>query len=175
MPTRIARSEFHRRFDLPNWRVINHALVTDFACGDFSGGAEFIRQVASLADAADHHPDLDLRSPGTVRVTITSHDANGLTARDASLATAIDAFASSRKLTGNPAKVTGVEIAIDAIDIALVMPFWKAVLGYVEDAPSQPGDPVDALVDPGHRGPPVWFHRFGGAVPAWCAGRRRRC
>ena len=165
MATRIPRSEFNRRFDLPNWRVINHTISTDFVCGDFSAGAEFVRQVASLADDADHHPDLDLRHPGTVRVSITTHDATGLTERDASLASAIDEFAWTKNLVGNPAKVATVEIAIDAIDIPLVLPFWKAVLGYVEEAPANVGDPVDSLVDPGHRAPPVWFQQMDAPRP----------
>ena len=160
MATRIPRSEFNRRFDLPHWRVIGHTISTDFACGDFGAGAEFIRRIASLADDADHHPDVDLRYPGTVRVSITSHDANGLTERDAALASAIDEFASKQNVVGNPAKVASVEIAIDALDIALVMPFWKALLAYVEEAPATVGDPVDSLVDPGHRGPAVWFQQM---------------
>ncbi len=165
MATRIPRSAFNRRYDLPNWRIINHALVTDFACGDFAGGAEFVRQVAALADEADHHPDLDLRYPGTVRVSITSHDANGLTQRDASLASVIDEFAWTKDLRGDPSKVATVEIAIDAMDIPLVLPFWKALLGYVDEPPANVGDPVDALVDPGHRGPPVWFQQMDAPRP----------
>lgn len=160
MANRIPRSEFNRRFDLPNWRVIGHTITTDFACGDFGAGAEFVRQIASLADDADHHPDLDLRYPGTVRVSITSHDAHGLTSRDAALASAIDEFACTRNLAGNPAKLASVEIAIDAMNIESVLPFWKAVLGYVEEAPANVGDRVDSLVDPGHRGPTVWFQQM---------------
>ncbi len=165
MATRIPRSEFHRQYRLPDWRVIGHTLVTDFVCGDFRAGAEFVRQIASLADDADHHPDLDLRYPDTVRVSITSHDANGLTDRDASLASAIDELARASDLAGNPAKVATVEIAIDATDIASVLPFWKALLGYVEEQPSNVGDPVDSLVDPGHRGPSVWFQQMDAPRP----------
>ncbi len=165
MATRIARSEFNRRFNLPNWRVINHNLVTDFSCGSFSAAAEFIGQVAALADEADHHPDLDLRYPGTVRVSITSHDANGLTARDASLASVIDEFALTRDLVGDPSRINVAEFAIDALDIASLLPFWKAVLGYVEEAPDHPGESVDALIDPGHRGPPLWFQRMDAPRP----------
>ena len=165
MATRIPRSEFNRRYDLPNWRMLNHTISTDFACGDFAAGAEFVRQVAALADEADHHPDLDLRYPGTVRVSITSHDANGLTARDAALASAIDEFAWTRNFTGDPSRVATVEIAIDAMDIALVLPFWKALLGYVEEAPANVGDQVDALIDPGHRGPAVWFQQMDAPRP----------
>ncbi len=165
MATRIPRSEFNRRYELPNWRVINHTISTDFACGDFSAGAEFVRQIASLADDADHHPDLDLRYPGTVRVSITSHDAKGLTARDAALASAIDEFAWARNLAGDPTKLGTVEIAIDAMDIPSLLPFWKAVLGYVEEEPANVGDSVDALVDQGHRGPPVWFQQMDAPRP----------
>lgn len=47
------------------------------------------------------------------------------------------------------------EIAIDALDIAAVRPFWRAVTGYV-DAPHPP----EALVDPLGRGPTIWFQQM---------------
>jgi 4a-hydroxytetrahydrobiopterin dehydratase len=160
MATRIPRSQFSQRFDLPNWRLINHSLVTDFVCGDFASGARFIVDVAVLADEADHHPDVDLRFPGTVRVSVSSHDANGLTERDAALASAIDAMAQRQGLIGTPGKVGLVEIAIDAMNIEALLPFWRAVTNYVDEPPAQPGDPVDALIDPSRRLPPLWFQQM---------------
>jgi pterin-4a-carbinolamine dehydratase len=49
-------------------------------------------EVGALADAADHHPDVDLRYP-SVTVRLTTHDAGGLTAKDVALARRIDAAA----------------------------------------------------------------------------------
>ncbi|GIE66550.1 hypothetical protein Apa02nite_026580 [Actinoplanes palleronii] len=51
-----------------------------------------------------------------------------------------------------------LEMAIDALDIAAIRPFWKAVLGYTHE-PSADG-PTDPIVDPAGQGPPVWFQRM---------------
>ena len=49
-------------------------------------------RIGFLAEAADHHPDLDLRWR-TVRVALTTHDAGGLTGRDLALASAVEGVA----------------------------------------------------------------------------------
>ncbi len=50
-----------------------------------------------------------------------------------------------------------LEIAIDALDIPAVRPFWRAVLGYT-DEPG--GGPTDAIVDPAGQLPAVWFQQM---------------
>ena len=62
-----------------------------------------------------------------------------------------------------PRAVQQLEIAIDAIDIPAVRPFWKAVLGYVD----QPGDSptTGGLVDPLAQGPQVWFQQMDAPRP----------
>ena len=52
-----------------------------------------------------------------------------------------------------------IEIAIDALDIPAVRPFWRAVTGYAAD-PQPPDLPPGALVDPLHRGPVIWFQQM---------------
>ncbi|WP_236654266.1 VOC family protein [Streptacidiphilus anmyonensis] len=56
-----------------------------------------------------------------------------------------------------------MELAIDALDIASIRPFWKAVLGYT-DEPGRDG-PTDALVDPLGHGPSVWFQHMDAPRP----------
>ena len=56
-----------------------------------------------------------------------------------------------------------IEIGIDALDAAAVRPFWRAVLGYV-DEPGRSG-PWDGLVDPLGQGPSVWFQRMDAPRP----------
>lgn len=51
--------------------------------------------------------------------------------------------------------VQGLEIAIDTMDMAAIRPFWKAVLGYVDEPGSD-----NALVDPFRQGPAFWFQRM---------------
>ena len=50
----------------------------------------FVNRVAALAEAADHHPDIDIRY-SKVTLALSTHDAGGLTARDFALAEAIGA------------------------------------------------------------------------------------
>ncbi|MBE7163428.1 MAG: 4a-hydroxytetrahydrobiopterin dehydratase, partial [Williamsia herbipolensis] len=52
--------------------------------------------------------------------------------------------------------VQALEIAIDALDIPAVVPFWRAVLGYGDGT----GDEPDEVVDPAHRGPTIWFQQL---------------
>ncbi len=160
MVERIPASVFQQRTDLGDWRVVLRRAEAVFKAPTFSGAASFIEQVAQAADAADHHPDIDLRYPGRVHVTLTTHAAAGLTNLDVELALEIARLATANGLTSEPATFIAAEIAIDALDIAAVRPFWKAVLGYVDEPPGTPGDEPDGLVDPLRLGPAVWFQQM---------------
>jgi 4a-hydroxytetrahydrobiopterin dehydratase len=86
--------------DLPGWSLAGDAAADDadrgiekhFELADFPSAIAFVVRVGFLAEAADHHPDLDVRWR-TVRVFLTTHDAGGLTAKDLSLAAEIDGVA----------------------------------------------------------------------------------
>jgi 4a-hydroxytetrahydrobiopterin dehydratase len=56
-----------------------------------------------------------------------------------------------------------VEIAVDAMDIPAVRPFWKAVFAY-EDEVLEAG-PTDPLVDPQRQGPAIWFQQMDAPRP----------
>ncbi|MBB5868633.1 hypothetical protein F4553_002012 [Allocatelliglobosispora scoriae] len=56
-----------------------------------------------------------------------------------------------------------LEIAIDALDIASIRPFWKAILGYA-DEPGSPG-PEDPIVDPLGQNPAIWFQQMDAPRP----------
>jgi 4a-hydroxytetrahydrobiopterin dehydratase len=146
--------------DLADWRVLLRRLEATFRAGSFPAASALVAQIAEAAEAADHHPDVDLRYPDRVRVAVTTHDAGGLTALDRELATTISELARAAGATSEPTAATRVEIAIDALDIEAVLPFWRAVLDYRDDPPSTPGEPVDAVVDPLGIGPSVWFQQM---------------
>jgi 4a-hydroxytetrahydrobiopterin dehydratase len=76
---------------LPAWSVQDEALVKHLRFEKFRTAIEFVQRVADLAEAADHHPDIDIRYT-TVRLLLTTHDAGGLTALDVDLARKIDAL-----------------------------------------------------------------------------------
>jgi 4a-hydroxytetrahydrobiopterin dehydratase len=160
MANTISATQFHRRTDLPDWRVILGRIEAAFMTPSFDIASVFIGQIAAAAEAVNHHPDVNLRYPGRVHVVLTTHATGGLTDADASLASVISDLAAAAGLTSEPLAATGVEVAIDAMDIDAVRPFWKAVLGYDDDSPSATDGQVKALVDPHRVGPAFWFQQM---------------
>ena len=160
MVTKLSSSQFHDRTDLPDWRIVLRRIEARFRATSFDAAAAFIAQVAHVADEVGHHPDVDLRYPAYVHVTLTTHATNSLTDADVALATTISALAAQAGLTTEPLSALGVEVAIDAIDIDAVRPFWKAVLGYNDEPASEDGGQITALVDPLRIGPAFWFQQM---------------
>jgi 4a-hydroxytetrahydrobiopterin dehydratase len=156
-----------RRFHEIDWRVIRDAASTHFRTGSFAAGVALVDAIGRLADAANHHPAVDLRYQG-VTVRLKTHSEGGLTERDVELARQISDAA--RDL-GVPVDLTGlqmVQIAIDALVIPDVLPFWRAVLGY-QLAGDDERDPFDSaadhLADPHVQGPPFWFQQMDAPRP----------
>ena len=56
-----------------------------------------------------------------------------------------------------------MELAIDALDIKAIRPFWKAVMAYVDEP--ERSDPVAALVDPAAQLPTIWFQQMDAPRP----------
>jgi 4a-hydroxytetrahydrobiopterin dehydratase len=160
MAQRITQSSFATRFDLPDWRIFSHALIADFRFANFSAAAEFVAEVGRAADAQDHHPNVWLRYPAVVQVLLTSHDAQGLSPRDARLAQTVSELAGAAGATSQASNIQRLDIAIDALDIGRLLPFWKAALGYVEGASHRDDGVIDELVDPLGIDPPIWFQQM---------------
>ena len=74
---------------LPEWHLDEGKLIRDYTFPDFVKAMAFVNQVAEIAEAANHHPDIDIRY-NQVRLGLISHDSGGLTSRDINLATRID-------------------------------------------------------------------------------------
>jgi 4a-hydroxytetrahydrobiopterin dehydratase len=74
---------------VPAWRRQGDAIVRTFQFPDFPAAVTFVNQVAALAEAAAHHPDIDIRW-NRVTLLLTTHDAGGLTEKDFSLARQVD-------------------------------------------------------------------------------------
>ncbi|MFM9937006.1 MAG: 4a-hydroxytetrahydrobiopterin dehydratase [Novosphingobium sp.] len=67
------------------------AITRTFRFTDFAEAFGFMTRVAILAEKADHHPEW-FNVYNRVEITLTTHDAGGLSTRDVALAGAIDAF-----------------------------------------------------------------------------------
>jgi 4a-hydroxytetrahydrobiopterin dehydratase len=72
-----------------NWVRDGDVLVAMVKLHDFAAALEFVNAVGAAAEAANHHPDIDIRW-NTVRLGLTTHDSGGLTLLDLALAGAID-------------------------------------------------------------------------------------
>lgn len=90
---------------LPDWRWRDDAIHTRFRTGRFTVGLQLVNLIGEAAEAADHHPDLDLRY-GHVDVHLWSHDAGGVTERDLSLARRISALAADLDVLAEPVAPT---------------------------------------------------------------------
>ena len=87
----LTESEIQSRLPgVPGWQRNGSEITRTFTFADFEGSMAFVNRVAGLAEAMDHHPDIDIRY-SKVTLTLTSHDAKGLTARDFALAQQIGA------------------------------------------------------------------------------------
>jgi 4a-hydroxytetrahydrobiopterin dehydratase len=64
-------------------------LTRTFTFKDFPAALAFVNRVGEQAEAAGHHPDIDIRY-NRVRLGLVSHDAGGLTAKDFELASAVN-------------------------------------------------------------------------------------
>ncbi len=74
-----------RLADLPGWRRQGDAIRRTVELPSFRAALAFVAYVGELAEAAGHHPDLDIRY-SRVELTLTTHDAGGLTESDFDLA-----------------------------------------------------------------------------------------
>jgi 4a-hydroxytetrahydrobiopterin dehydratase len=76
----------------PGWRLLGDAIHREFTFRGFRGSIAFVNRVAEQAEAAGHHPDLEIHYQRVV-VSLSTHDQGGVTQRDLELAEAIDAVA----------------------------------------------------------------------------------
>jgi 4a-hydroxytetrahydrobiopterin dehydratase len=78
---------------LPQWKLVEgrDAITRNFRFKDFSEAWGFMARVALLAEAQDHHPEW-FNVWNRVEITLSTHDAGGLSTRDVRLAKAIDSI-----------------------------------------------------------------------------------
>ena len=82
----LSSSEVSARLaSLPNWQIESGELVRTFTFTDFRAALAFVNHVGDLAEAAGHHPDIDIRY-NRVRLSLVTHDAGGITEKDFALA-----------------------------------------------------------------------------------------
>jgi 4a-hydroxytetrahydrobiopterin dehydratase len=145
-----------RRFHEVDWRVVRNDACGHFRTGSFAAGVALVDEIGRLADAADHHPDVDLRSDG-VTVRLRTDDGT-LGEREVALARQISAAARGLGVPVDPSSQHILHLAIDALVIPEELPFWRAVLGYRQIADED-------VIDPLFQGPPIWFQQMDAPRP----------
>src|ERR1700735_5906411 len=90
MTERISPQEFLQADGVDDWRVVSGIACAYFGTGSFRAGVALVDAIGDLADAANHHPDVDLRYPSVV-VWLSTHDVGGLSSRDVGVGRQISA------------------------------------------------------------------------------------
>ena len=147
------------------WRYLLGTLATSVPVPSLAAALRIAATATqTCADLADGHLRIDLR-PDRVELSLQTRAVGDLTELNAALAERI-----SRSLTEptdagqQPSRpVQMLEIAIDALDIPAIRPFWKAVLAY-QDEPGRSA-PDDPIIDPAGQLPAVWFQQMTESRP----------
>lgn len=88
----ITGQQFQDADGVEDWVVLTSGAGAHFRTGTFARGLELVNRIGALAEAAGHHPDVDLRFP-SVTVRLITHEVAGLSERDVELARQISAAA----------------------------------------------------------------------------------
>jgi 4a-hydroxytetrahydrobiopterin dehydratase len=152
------------------WRYLLGALAVSVPVRSLEqGSAVAAAAVTACGQGADGHLRVDVR-PDRVELSVQDRRTGAVTGLDAEFAHRIDAAIAAHGLAPaastsaeSPRPVQMLELAIDAIDIPAIQPFWKAVLGYV-DEPGGDG-PSGAIVDPAGQLPALWFQQMDAPRP----------
>ncbi len=145
---------------LTGWTFMLDELATRLRCADFAAALRLVDAIGAAAEAADHHPDLDLRW-GRVDVRMSSHDVGGVTSRDVALARTISTLAAEQGAEQESATVARYELALDTPEASAVRPFWAALQGMKVSGDGTWAD----LRDPYDRIPTLWFQESGQEEP----------
>jgi 4a-hydroxytetrahydrobiopterin dehydratase len=147
------------------WRYLLGTLAASVPVRSLAQASEVAAAaVAASGKDADGHLRVDLR-PDRVELSVQTRAQDVITGCDTELAHRIGAAVAGLGLApagatsaGSPRPVQMLELAIDAMDIPAIRPFWKAVLEYV-DEPGSDGTP-NGIVDPAGQLPAIWFQQM---------------
>lgn len=161
----ISRTEASGAVEAIGWRYLLGTLCASVPVVSLLSASSAARTaIESVAPDGDAHLRIDLR-PRRVELSLQTRARGAVTRRDTDLAHRISAALNGQGFNiaapGSetyPRPVAALEVAIDAMDIPAIRPFWKAALNFVDD-PADSG-PTAALVDPAGQLPALWFQQM---------------
>ena len=143
---------------LADWRQILGRIKARFRTGDFRTGLALVNKIGAAAEAADHHPDIQLTYSDVI-VTLASHDVRGITSRDIDLAAQISSHAAELGIDSDAGGLTQLELGLDTALGSRLAPFYAALLGgKVEDGEQ---------VDPSGQVPTLWWQEPDDDDDSW--------
>jgi 4a-hydroxytetrahydrobiopterin dehydratase len=158
----ISSRQFREAADTEDWRLVSEGACAFFRSASFAKSARFVRAISELPGLEEHRPAVDIRDDGvSVRLITYTDDWFGPSRRDVDVARKISEVAREQGLTADPTAIQSILVVPGAPDIAKVMPFWQALLGYEPRRDS----PSEDLVDPRDRGPAFWFEQMNEPRP----------
>ncbi|HEY2523250.1 MAG TPA: VOC family protein [Streptosporangiaceae bacterium] len=164
--TPLTRQQISDAVGGPGWRFTVGVIRTSVLVGSLALAADVARVVTGAAADADGSLSLDLR-PDRVVLTLQSRADGRVGPPEIAAAQRISAALDDLGLVtepelgpGSPRSVQVLEIAIDALDIPAIRPFWQAVMGYGNEPGSDGTDPGAGLADPVGQGPAIWFQQM---------------
>jgi 4a-hydroxytetrahydrobiopterin dehydratase len=170
LDTPLSRTAASQAVEDIGWRYLLGNLNVSVPVQSLAQGNDVVAAVVlASGEDGDGHLRVDLR-PARVEISVQTRALNAVTERDVQLAGRVAATLDGLGL--RPAGPTSaestrpvqiLEMAIDALDIGAVRPFWKAVMAYV-DEPGGNG-PEDAIVDPTGQLPAIWFQQMDAPRP----------
>jgi 4a-hydroxytetrahydrobiopterin dehydratase len=164
---KLSRREASEAVTGLGWRYVLGEFRTEVETGSLPLAADVAGRAAA-EPGADGHLRMDVRSDRVIFALQTPAVA-WVTPEDVELARRISAVAEEFRLTTRAGigersrSVQVLEIGIDAMDAAAIRPFWRTVLGYVEEHDTS--GPTGALVDPLGEGPAIWFQQMDAPRP----------
>ncbi|HEY3874760.1 MAG TPA: 4a-hydroxytetrahydrobiopterin dehydratase [Candidatus Kapabacteria bacterium] len=93
-PARLNSEEIEVQLrNVPAWSYDGQQIERTFVRKNFMDAVRFISEIAPIAEAHDHHPDLLLSSYKNVKVMLSTHSESGITSKDFDVAKEIDRLA----------------------------------------------------------------------------------
>ncbi|MCC5787190.1 MAG: 4a-hydroxytetrahydrobiopterin dehydratase [Phycisphaerales bacterium] len=93
MTQKLTESDIDQRLgELPEWTKVNEEIQRTYHFDDFVNSMAFVNKVADAAERDQHHPDILIRY-NKVTLTLSTHDAGGITEKDFALASYCDSIA----------------------------------------------------------------------------------
>ena len=159
-PRRLTRTQAAEGVYAAGWRLLLGVLRTAVPVSSLAQAVE-VAGIVTAFPGAENHLRVDLR-PDRVELSWLDRDRGRLVAPDIDAVCGLSAALTARGFlpgngSGGSRSIGALEAAIATLDMARIRPFWKAVLGYIDD----PGDAEpNGLIDPVGQGPSFWFQQM---------------